>query len=314
MIAAFALLLGALAAAWAVPRRLSVADLRRHDPAVLIVAWLLSMFGVLIAVVTGVVLLLLPSHGDVGVLLVSVHHCWSTIQHGASPETEEFGGLVGVLAVVTLAVRLAVVAVRGIRRRARTRQDHLATLRLAGRSDGGSPATLWVAHERPLAFSIGGRRGVIVATEGLHRHLSGESVAAVLTHERAHLTGRHHQLLAAADALRAAFPVLPVFQQAPVALRELVEIAADVTATRAHGHAAVRAALLCMSERGAPGTALAIARDAVPPRLARLDRGTRPPGRVRRLIGCGAAGLAAALLPVTVAATSAVAAVIVACP
>lgn len=314
MIAAFALLLGAIAASWAASRLLSAADLRRHDPAVLIVAWLLSMLGAVLAIVTSVVLLLLPSHGDVGMLLAAIHHCWSSIQHGSSPETEEFGGLVGVIVLATLAVRLTTVGVRGVRRRARTRGDHLATLRLAGRSDGGSPATVWLPHERPLAFSVGGRRGVIVATEGLHRHLGGESVAAVLAHERAHLRGRHHQLLAVADALRAAFPIVPLFQQAPVALRELVEIAADVTATRTHGPAAVRAALVCVSGLGAPGTALAMARDAVPLRLARLNRGTRPPNRARRVASCGAAGLTAALFPFAVAATVVIAAAVVACP
>ncbi|NKQ52878.1 M56 family metallopeptidase [Amycolatopsis sp. K13G38] len=314
MIFAFALLVGAVAAGWTVPRRLWAADLRRHDPAVLIVAWLLSILGVVLAVVTGVVLLLVPSHGDAGALLVAIHHCWRSIQHGSSPASEEFGGVVGVIVLAALTVRLAVVGFRGIRRRARARREHLAALRLAGRFDEGSPATVWLAHERPLAFSLGGRGGVIVATEGLRRHLAGDGVAAVLAHERAHLRGRHHQLLALADALRTAFPVVPLFQQAPAALRELVEIAADVAATRAHGPAAVRAALLCVSGRGAPGRALAMARDAVPLRLARLNRGTRPPGRARRVASCGAAGIAAALVPFAVAGTVVIALAVAACP
>lgn len=314
MTVAFALLVGAVVAAWLVPRRLAAADLRRFDPLTLIVGWLLSMLGAASAAVTGVVLLLVPTHGDVGVLLAAMHHCWSSIQHGSPPATEEFGGFVGVAVLLTLALRLAIVAALGIRRRSRTRHDQLATLRLAGRSDGRSPATLWLAHDRPLAFSVGGKHGVIVATEGLRRHLEGDGVAAVLAHERAHLAGRHHQLLALADALRAAFPVLPLFRQAPDALRDLVEIAADIAATRRHGAAAVRTALLGVSGHGSPGIALAMARDAVPLRLARLDSGTTPPSRLRRLISCSGAAITSVFFPFIVAVAVVFSIAVVSCP
>ncbi len=143
-------------------------------------------------------------------------------------------------------------------------------LRIAGRREARYPGTLWLAHDRPLAFSLTGRCGVIVATDGLSRHLPGPAVDAVLAHERAHLAGRHHLLIAAADALRSALAFVPLFRHAPGAVRDLVELAADVAAVRRCGASAVRSALVSVSGHGTPRSALGMARDAVDLRLARL--------------------------------------------
>jgi Zn-dependent protease with chaperone function len=294
---AVALLVSAAIAGWLVPRRLGRADLRRRDPLVLIVAWLSSMAGVVFAATAGVVLLLIPDHGNVGSMVAAVHHCWNAVRHGSPPAVEAFGGVVGSGLIAAMAVRLAAIAVRGHRRRARRRSEHLSVLRLAARADNGSPTTLWLAHDQPLAFSLG---RVVVATEGLTQHLSAESVAAVLTHERAHLRGHHHLLVAITDALRAALPFVPLFRQAPAAMRELVELAADVVAVRAHGAAAVRSALLCVSGQ-VPGAALAMARDAVDVRLTRLTDSPKAPGHLRRTLTCGFTGMVAALAPLVAA-------------
>jgi len=314
VIVALSLLAGAVVAGWLVPGRLRALDPRRHDPLLLIVCWLLSILGVVLAAVTAVVLLLLPSHGGFGPLLTTVTSCWSSIQHGSPPAVEEIGGMLGVLILGAAAIRLAIVGGRAMRRRSRTRRQHLATLRLAARSDRGVPTTLWLAHDRPLAFSLGGRRGVVVATEGLRRHLDGEAVAAVLAHEHAHLAGRHHQLVAFADALRAACPFLPLFRQAPGAIRELVELAADVAATRRFGARAVRSALLAVAGCGVPAGALAMGRDAMDLRLARLDRDSLPPAGLLRAVTCGAAGTTAMVLPFLASATVALSAALIACP
>src|SRR5204863_2634846 len=60
MIASLALLLGAGAAGWLIPRQLRRVDLRRRDPLLMIVCCLLSMAGIALAAATGVVLLPLP--------------------------------------------------------------------------------------------------------------------------------------------------------------------------------------------------------------------------------------------------------------
>lgn len=297
MIAALTLLAGALAAGWLVPGLLARVDLRRRDPLLVLVAWLVSMAGAALAAATGVLLLLLPDHGPGASLLAAIHSCWSAIQHGSPPRVEELAGLLGVALLAVLAARVAVVFVRGARRRARIREENLEVLRIAGRSVQGPPDVLWLAHDRPLAFSMAGRPGVVVATEGLTRHLPEDAVTAVFAHERAHLAGRHHLLVAAAEALRATLPFVPLFRHAPRAIRELVELTADVAAVRACGPDAVRAALLGVGRHGTPSTALAMAQDAVDLRLARLRHAGRPPGRLRRTISCGLTALTAAALP-----------------
>jgi beta-lactamase regulating signal transducer with metallopeptidase domain len=297
MTAALALLAGALAVGWLVPGAVRRADLRCRDPLLLIVVWLVSIVGVLLSAAAGVVLLLTPSHGPSTTLLAAIHRCWSAIQHGSPPRIEELTGLLGVALLLAFAARLVVVFAHSVRRRAHKRREHLAVLRLAARSESRSPGTLWLAHDRPLAFSMAGRPGVVVATEGLVRHLDNTAVEAVLAHERAHLRGRHHLLIAVADALRTAVPFLPLFRQAPPAISELIELSADVAAVRDCGRAAVRSALLMVSSHGAPSTSLAMAQHAVDMRMARLLTGPPPPGKLRRTISCAMAGMTAVALP-----------------
>lgn len=302
MTVALALLAGAFTAGWLVPNLLHRVDLRRRDPVLLIVAWFVSMMGVLLAAAAGVLLLLLPDHGPGAPLLAALHHCWSAVHHGSPPRVGEAAGLVGVALLTAFAARLLVVWVRGVRRRTLRREENLSVLRMVARPASKSAGILWLAHERPLAFSMSGRPGVVVATEGLARHLAPDAVAAVMAHERAHLSGRHHLLVATADALRTALPFVPLFRAAPHAIRDLVELAADVTAVRACGPAAVRSALLKVTGHGMPDTALAMAQDAVELRLARLRHGTPPPRGIRRAVSCGLTGITATALPFLTAA------------
>jgi hypothetical protein len=295
MIAALALLLGAVSASVAVPAFLRRADTTRLDPVVLLVGWLLSMVGVLAATAAGITLVLIPDHGPATSLLTLLHGCWMSVSHGATPRIEELVGLLATLVFVVLISRFPVIAVRTARRRRHAARDHVVTLSLGARRED---STLWLDHDRPLAFSIAGSPGVIVATEGLVRHLSPSEVRAVLAHEQAHLRGRHHRLVMWVDALAAALPFVPLFRQAPGAVRELVEVAADVSAVRSCGLEAVHSALIQVSADGAPSGSLAMANDGVDIRLARLRLGTQPAGRVRQTLSCGLAGAAAVALPI----------------
>ncbi|MEV8435909.1 M56 family metallopeptidase [Actinosynnema sp. NPDC051121] len=289
-----AVLMGVLA-----PRRLVRLVTRGADPLVPLLAWLASAVGVVTTAALAVTLLLLPDHGTAA--LVLAHECWSSLAHGLAPRVESAGGLVGLVLLVVLLLRLAVVSVKGARRRARRRRDHLAVLRVAARREAGSPPTLWLDHDEPLAFSLAGTPGVVVATEGLLRRLTHEQVDAVIAHERAHLRGRHHLLVAAGDALSTVLPFLPLFRRTPAVVRELVELAADAAAVRACGVETVRAALLRVSGHGTPGSALAMGRDSVDVRLELLSHPRRPPHRARRLLACATACAAAVVAPVATA-------------
>ncbi|MFD1150619.1 M56 family metallopeptidase, partial [Saccharothrix hoggarensis] len=228
MTVAVALLLGAGLVAWVAPGRLRRLATSGAHPRVVLVAWLSSLVSVLVTAGLAVTALLLPDHGAHA--FIGFPDCFDALLHGLTPEAEALSGVVGVLMLAGLLVRLAVMATRTARRRARARRDHLAVLRPAARSEPGRPTTLWLDHEEPMAFSLAGYPGVVVATEGLHRTLAGAQVDAVLVHERAHLSGRHHLVVTAADALSAMLPFLPLFRRTPAAVRDLVELAADAAA------------------------------------------------------------------------------------
>lgn len=311
MTVAVSLLIGAALMSWLAPTVLARRVVNGGDPLVAVVAWLTSAATVGLTTLGGVVLLLLPDHGFGETLLAALDNCWSSVRHGTPPSVEAVSGVVGALLLLSLGVRLVVGAVGSARRRARTRADHLAVLRIAARRDG---ETLWLEHDEPLAFSLTGRPGVIVATDGLAKRLTAPQVDAVLAHERAHLTGRHHLIVAIGEAMASAFPFLPLFKLAPGVLRELVELVADAAAVRECGADAVRSALLKVSRHGAPGTALAMSGTSMDVRVERLLDGLAPTSRRRQLFSCGLAGATAMVLPVLVASGAMFAVVTVACP
>ncbi|CAM5509976.1 M56 family metallopeptidase [Streptomyces tanashiensis] len=57
--------------------------------------------------------------------------------------------------------------------------------------------------------------------------LTPAQLAAALAHERAHIAGRHHLLVAAAEAFAAVFPRLPLARHGGSAVPLLLEMAAD---------------------------------------------------------------------------------------
>jgi hypothetical protein len=101
--------------------------------------------------------------------------------------------------------------------------------------------------------------------------LDDGQLQAVLAHERAHLAGRHHLLLAAARALATTMPRIRLFTDGHRQLSRLVEMCADDAAARGHGsHALVSALLVLGGGPALPGRALAAAGTAVADRAERL--------------------------------------------
>lgn len=295
MTVSLAMLVGAVVVGVFLPAQLERLRVNGIAPSVLIAAWVLSIAGVLAASAAGVVLLLMPSHGIPGGLAAAVSSCWSSVRHGLSPRIEELSGLLGLLILLAGAARFALIGTRLATRRARARQERLAVLRLAARVESGSPAILWLAHDRPLAFSLAGRPSFLVATDGLRRELTKNQADAVLEHERTHLRCHHHLLVSLADLSKAGLPFLPLFRAAPRAVRELVELAADDAAVKRCGAETVRSALLRVAGGGSPETSLAFGRDALEARLDRLASSPRPTTWTHRGLLCGFVGIASVL-------------------
>jgi bla regulator protein blaR1 len=205
-------------------------------------------------------------------------------------------------AVIARTTVTAVTHLRAVRRQA---LRHAQAARLAGHPDPALGATL-VDHSHPAAYCVAGPHPTVILTTGALQVLDRDQLAAVLAHERAHLAGHHHQLLAIARIGRQVLPFIPLMRDADTQIARLVELHADDAATRTRDPGPLATALVVLATTAAspaPGLAAA-ATDAVQ-RIHRLLGPAEPLGRVRRqLLRAGAAALA--LAPVLLALTPAV--------
>lgn len=269
---------------------------RRVDPTILLTGWMVSTVGLAAPVLMAFSVLTLPAdeHPASG-LFALAGGCWTAVASGSSPSGRELVAAISVLSTAGLVGRLAwMIAVR--RRRGRGLAPHLQQLRrLAAGLPTGEP--LWVRDDRPLAVSIGGRPGVIVMSDTLRHDLTPVALAAALEHERAHLRGRHHRLLAVVELLAAALPGCPLLRAAPSAVKDLVELAADAQAARRWGPAAVQEALCRLTGQPVPMRGLGMGGRLTRLRMARLSDGGVGGSSVGRLAGCAAAAVGALFLP-----------------
>ncbi|MDX5961867.1 M56 family metallopeptidase [Rhodococcus opacus] len=187
---------------------------------------------------------------------------------------------VGLLVLAVLAVLAVMVVVwrlgcRVLRMRSHT-HGHAQRARIIGRRVAGLDALIVEAPER-AAYCVAGRPHAIVVTSAAMDALDGPQLEAVLAHERAHLTGRHHQLLAVLRGLAASLPRMALFTIGAVEVARLLEMCADDDAVRAHGPRSLLEGLIALSGAGPiPGGALAATSIAVLDRAGRLASPPRP--------------------------------------
>ena len=171
--------------------------------------------------------------------------------------------------------------------RQRTR-SHAEAAYVAGRHLG--PGTVVLDVPQRAAYCV--PPGIIVVTSGALGILAPAQLDAVLAHERAHLAGRHHLLLAVTKGLAATFPAVPLFARGQAEIARLAEMAADDTAAKRTGRRPLIEALVAMGTGTAvPASALGAASYAV---TARVQRLLEPADR-RSLARCRT-GLVAALV------------------
>jgi Zn-dependent protease with chaperone function len=165
-----------------------------------------------------------------------------------------------------------------------------------------------VVHPQAAAYCLPGRQRHrrIVVTTGALSALDAPQLRAVVTHEHAHLRGRHHLVLLAAHAFALAVPGVPLFRHARSEVAVLVEMRADDVAAHQHGRATLATALLCVADGAAPGAVLAAGGPAAVRRIRRMLVPPRPlclPARAAGVVGAGccmAVPLGLACCPVTV--------------
>jgi Zn-dependent protease with chaperone function len=200
--------------------------------------------------------------------------------------------------------RTALTAMAHFRTARQQALQHAQTARLVGRPEPALGAVL-VEHAQPAVYCVAGRQPTVILTTGAVQALDPSQLDAVLAHERAHLTGRHHRLLAMARIGREVLPFLPLMRDAEEQVARLVELHADDAAARARDPRLLAAALVVLATAGSPASALAAGGADSVQRIHRLLGPGEPLGHARRqLLRVAAAALA--LTPVLLALTPAV--------
>ena len=170
---------------------------------------------------------------------------------------------------LTFAVLQVAIATR------RRRAHHRMVVDLVGKSQGNHLRILDVAQQ--LAYCLPGVRSRVVVSEGALNALGDNEMAAILSHERAHLRARHDLVLEMFTAVHAAFPRFVRSGNALDAVRLLIEMLADDAAVRAAGPTPLARALVACASGRTPSGALAAGGPTTVLRLRRL--GGRPNSR-----------------------------------
>lgn len=206
----------------------------------------------------------------------------------AGEATGGVGPLHAVLLLVTvgLGVRLLVLLAAATVRTWRARRRHRDLIDLIGRPLANEVAgNLVLDHPAAAAYCLPGGAPRVVLTSGALAVLDREELAAVLAHERAHLSERHDLVVLPFAAWSVALRWLPTVRRSRGAVDELVEMVADDKAC----HHCDPTALACALARfgssnaaAAPAGALA-ATGPAGATLLRVHRLLDPPARSARL-------------------------------
>lgn len=187
---------------------------------------------------------------------------------------------VSVFAITVLVgARLAVAVLRVAIATRRRRAHHRMLVDLLGvghdtlsAPTGSRPRDLRILEvAQPLAYCLPGVRSRVVLSEGALNSLTDAEVAAILSHERAHLRARHDLVLEAFTAVRAAFPRIVRSTSALNSVQLLVELLADDAAVRVVGRTPLARALVACASGHAPSGALSAGGPTTVVRVRRLS-------------------------------------------
>lgn len=123
---------------------------------------------------------------------------------------------------------------------------------------------------QPMAYCLPGVRSRVVVSEGALITLSESEIAAILSHEDAHLRARHDLVLEMFTAVHAAFPRFVRSGNALDAVRLLIELLADDAAVRVAGPTPLARALVACASGRTPSGALAAGGPTTVVRVQRL--------------------------------------------
>ena len=288
-----------LVVAWCLPALLTRLTAAGFSARLGLAAWLAAMVSVLAAVLAAIQYLITaavagwPQLAKAVCRSVAGGACTAVVYRSA---VFELGlGLAATAAALALAV-LAWRYGRSVQRAQRRTRAHAEAARITGRRlpDG---AAVVLDAARPAAYCVPGRPAAIVLTSAALAVLDPGQLTAVLAHERAHLAGRHHLLIALTRGLAATFPGVPLFSRGPAEVARLAEMCADDVAARCSSRPTLVTALLAMGTGTAvPAAALAATGGAVAARVQRLLEPAPPARHARNRLALGTVILLLALV------------------
>jgi Zn-dependent protease with chaperone function len=191
-------------------------------------------------------------------------------------------------------LRLLSVLLASTARTVRARHRNRVLVDLVAERNLLLPGASVVDHDVPVAYCLPGLRPRLVLSRGALSLLSNDELAAVLAHERAHLTQRHDLVVLPFVALGATFPAIPAVRTARAEVALLIELLADDRAARRHDRQHLARALWKIGTGEAPAGAMGAAGEDVLVRARRLLDPPRPLGRRAALAVVGLAALVAA--------------------
>ena len=193
---------------------------------------------------------------------------------------------------VVVLTRLVTVLVGSTVRTQRARRSHRRLVDLVGTSNPLLRGTSVLDHAAPVAYCLPGIRSRVVLSRGALSRLNDEEVAAVLAHERAHVTQRHDLVVLPFAALDASLPRLRPVRRARDEVALLIEMLADDRAVRDHDRTVLARALYKVGAVEAPTGTLGATSQSV---LLRAGRLIDPPAPLHRGAALGAVGASALL-------------------
>jgi Zn-dependent protease with chaperone function len=295
-VAVLLLLAAGAPAAWA--PRLARAAWPLRTPRAGIAAWLAcSVLAVVCAALAGLVLAI-PC-AQLGTDPATLRACLSLLRDQYASPAGAVTGFAGSLFTVAVAGRVAWVygsTAMTVRRRRAFHDDVLAVVA----KPGPAADVEIIDGDRPAVYCLPGRRRIVLTTGAL-TCLGDSELDAVLAHERAHLSGRHHLVLTFVAALHRAFPAVGLFAVAARQVAYLVQIAADDAAVRRAPRLTVASALLAVAAAGIPAGALGAGGSAAARRIQRLIDPPPQDSRMRRAATFVALAAAAAVAVATIA-------------
>ncbi|MGH3328963.1 MAG: M56 family metallopeptidase [Streptomycetales bacterium] len=274
----------------AAPPMLRRAAWTERAPRLGVLTWQAASVSMLGALVLSGVMLAVPASGLSSGYLGLLTNCVMAARALLSSSAGATAACAGILAASAIAVWMSCVSCWHAHQAVRQRRAHGQALSLLGRPARHLGAVV-LDHPIPTAYCLPGRDRRIVVSTGALEALDETQLAAVLAHERAHLTWRHHHAIAAATALGAAFPFVPLLRDAATAIPRLIEMAADDTAAHHTDRGTVASALIALAAapRGALGA-------GGPAALTRIRRLLRPAAPLPRAVALAALTTALALI------------------